>query len=47
MTNKEVLVEVEGLVGDCEDINLDYYTTSDVRGRQSKKIVIEYDVKEG
>ena len=43
--NKEIKSNLESIVNDL-DGNITYLTTLDHSGRQSKKVVIEYDVKQ-
>ena len=41
--NDDIKSNLESIVNDL-DGEITYYTTSDHSGRQSKKIVIEYDI---
>ena len=45
MTEEEILEEIQGLAQDLGG-NIQKLTTSDHSGRTSKKIVIEYDIKQ-
>jgi|TARA_B100001996_G_C18586227_1_gene564283 hypothetical protein len=45
MSNKEIMSSLEFIAEQLKG-TLNHYTTLDSMGRQSKKIVIEYDIKQ-